>query len=120
MVVIAIIGILAALLLPALNRGKAAAQGAQCASNLRQLIDAWQMYIHDSNDQLPCNADGQDGRGVFTNWVAGTMSRPTDATNSALLIDREQSAFAKNSIQYEAALTFLTERIKNLNSAITG
>jgi flagellar basal-body rod protein FlgB len=35
-------------------------------------------------------------------------------------MNREQSAFAKNSIQYEAALTFLTERIKNLNSAITG
>ena len=37
LVVIAVIGILAALLLPALNRGKAAAQGAACTSNLRQL-----------------------------------------------------------------------------------
>ena len=95
LVVIGVIAILAALLLPVLNRGKAAAQGAQCTSNLRQLIDAWQMYSHDSNDQLPCNADGQDGKGVFTNWVAGTMSRPVDATNTSLLIDRGQSAFAE-------------------------
>jgi prepilin-type N-terminal cleavage/methylation domain-containing protein/prepilin-type processing-associated H-X9-DG protein len=95
LVVIAVIAILAALLLPALNRGKAAAQGAQCTSNIRQLIVAWQMYSHDNGDQLPCNADGQDGKGVFTNWVAGTMSSPVDATNTSLLIDREQSAFAQ-------------------------
>ena len=69
LVVIAIIGILAALLLPALNRAKRAAQGTYCAGNLRQLTQAWLMYSDENNGQLPCNADGQDGKGIFTNWV---------------------------------------------------
>lgn len=94
LVVIAIIGILAALLLPALNRSKGAAQGTQCASNLRQLLQAWTMYSDESHGQLASNADGQDGLGVFTNWVAGTMSRASDATNSHLLTDPGQSALA--------------------------
>ena len=47
LVVIAIIGILAALLLPALARGKASARRADCASNLRQLGLASQLYWDD-------------------------------------------------------------------------
>lgn len=49
LVVIATLGILAALLLPALTRGKAAAQRTQCANNLRQLAFATQMYWDDNN-----------------------------------------------------------------------
>jgi prepilin-type N-terminal cleavage/methylation domain-containing protein/prepilin-type processing-associated H-X9-DG protein len=48
LVVIAIIGILAALLLPALTRSKASARRADCASNLRQLGMASQLYWDDS------------------------------------------------------------------------
>lgn len=99
LVTTAIIGILASLLLPTLSRSKAAAQGGRCQSNIRQILLAWQMYSDDCNGQLPCNADGQDGVGVFTNWVAGTMSRGTDATNTQLLIDPGRSALA----QYIAA-----------------
>jgi prepilin-type processing-associated H-X9-DG protein len=48
-VVIAIIGILAALLLPLLVRSKGAAWRADCASNLRQLALATQLYWDDNN-----------------------------------------------------------------------
>jgi prepilin-type N-terminal cleavage/methylation domain-containing protein/prepilin-type processing-associated H-X9-DG protein len=47
LVAIAIIAILAALLLPTLTRSKAAAWRAQCASNLRQLGFASQLYWDD-------------------------------------------------------------------------
>jgi len=49
LVTIAVMGILAALLLPALSRGKLPAQTAKCGSNLRQFIAAAQMYWNDNN-----------------------------------------------------------------------
>jgi prepilin-type N-terminal cleavage/methylation domain-containing protein/prepilin-type processing-associated H-X9-DG protein len=55
LVVIAIIAILAALLLPALGKAKAKAQGVACVSNLRQLQLCWLMYCGDFNDALPGN-----------------------------------------------------------------
>jgi prepilin-type N-terminal cleavage/methylation domain-containing protein len=52
LVVIAIIAILAALLLPALNRAKLKAQAIQCMNSHRQLALAWRMYTDDNRDQL--------------------------------------------------------------------
>ena len=53
LVVIAIIAILAALLLPALSKAKAKAQGIQCMNNSRQLVLGWKMYVDDSREHLP-------------------------------------------------------------------
>jgi prepilin-type N-terminal cleavage/methylation domain-containing protein/prepilin-type processing-associated H-X9-DG protein len=47
LVVIAIIAVLAALLLPALSHGKAAAKRARCVSNLRQVGIELAMYVSD-------------------------------------------------------------------------
>jgi len=53
MVVVAVIALLAALLLPAMNRARAAAKRTACASNLKQLGVAIRLYIGPRNDRLP-------------------------------------------------------------------
>ena len=53
LVVMAIIGILASLLLPALGRAKAQAYNAACMNNLRQLGIATRIYSDDNQERLP-------------------------------------------------------------------
>lgn len=53
LVVIAIIGILAALLLPALSRAKASAHSASCKNRLQQMGVGLQMYVHENENEYP-------------------------------------------------------------------
>src|SRR5438093_5027892 len=53
LVVIAVIGILAALIFPAFARVKDTARTTQCASNLRQMGLAMTMYFADNHDHYP-------------------------------------------------------------------
>lgn len=57
LVVIAIVAVLAALLLPALGKGKATARATACLSNLRQIGIALQLYVQDNNNRLPVMYD---------------------------------------------------------------
>jgi prepilin-type N-terminal cleavage/methylation domain-containing protein/prepilin-type processing-associated H-X9-DG protein len=89
LVVIAIIAILAAMLLPALSRSKAKAQGIMCLSNGKQVMLAWRMYPDDNNDKLVPNFGvsntGSDAAGSSAQkntWIANNMDWSTSPLNT--------------------------------------
>jgi prepilin-type N-terminal cleavage/methylation domain-containing protein len=53
LVVIAVIGVLAGLLLPALSAAKGNAKRTTCLNNLREVNQGTRMYYDDSNDASP-------------------------------------------------------------------
>jgi len=94
LVVIAIIAILAAMLLPVLNRAKQKAQGIGCINNGKQLTLAWMLYAGDNSDRLVYNkpestTDLNNWAGDIMNWSASN----TQNTNSALLRDALLGSF---------------------------
>src|SRR3989442_12320296 len=55
--VLAIIGVLTGLLLPAIGKAKEAGRATACLSNLRQIGIALQLYVQDNNNKMPVMRD---------------------------------------------------------------
>src|SRR4051812_13216327 len=98
LVVIAIIAILAAMLLPALSRAKAKAQGASCMNNNKQLILAWTMYVHDNSDRLAINSLNSQPFQNTPSWITGFMDWGTGQqnTNTDYLVNESYSLLGNN------------------------
>jgi len=94
LVVIAIIAILAGMLLPALAKAKAKAQGILCMNNGQQMIKALVLYAQDFTDYLPPNYD--DGNTTpGHNWCPGSAGAGgSDEFNSDILKDTTRSLLA--------------------------
>ena len=88
LVVIAIIAILAAMLLPSLNKAKAKAQGIQCMSNTKQVMLGYLLYTDDYNNRVINAADWTGDQ-----WLDWTTS--PDNTNLLMLLDDKQAPLAK-------------------------
>lgn len=94
LVVIAVIAILAAMLLPALARAKAAAKRIQCTNNHKQLAGVWMMYTVDNNDLLVAN--GMPRNPPDTNekmWIQGYFYNSSDQTNVNWMVNPQYALF---------------------------
>jgi type II secretory pathway pseudopilin PulG len=81
LVVLTVIGILAAMILPALAASKARVQGSYCQNNNKQLVTAWLMYADDHAQRLPYNLGGAAAR-TNINWAAGVLDWEMTADNT--------------------------------------
>jgi prepilin-type N-terminal cleavage/methylation domain-containing protein/prepilin-type processing-associated H-X9-DG protein len=95
LVVVAIIGILASLLLTTLSRSQSKARGVFCLNNNKQLVTAWLMYADDHNQRLAYNLGGPATR-TNLNWAAGILDweLTPDNTNTAYLTEAALGYYA--------------------------
>ncbi len=69
LVVIAIIAILAAMLLPALNKARDRAKAIKCANNMKQTWMGFNLYASDYSDYIPLVAQMGDGAEDYEPWT---------------------------------------------------
>ena len=103
LLVILIIGILAAILLPSLRAVKAKAAGAHCLNNLKQMTAAWLIYGSENGDRIPYASPGSldyvidEGTGKRrlaspSAWVNGYLDfNPNNRSNWDLDYDLRKS-----------------------------
>lgn len=101
LVTVAVIGILASILLPALNTAKIKATTTACLNNKKQLSVALGLYTFDNDDWLPMNSHFSErlmrSDGTFIpNWVSGNLTWDinSDNTNVEKVVAKEWSSLS--------------------------
>ena len=94
-VVVAMVGLLAAMLAPTMARTKPSSASFQCQNNLRQLAFGWKMYADDNYGNLVYNTEGGSSGKAMGNqsWAGGWLdfTASTDNTNINFLVNHSDA-----------------------------
>ncbi len=113
--VIAIIGILAAIIIPVVGKVRATATKATCASNLRQLATASQLFAADNKGILPTRELGTQN--IWRDWVQPhAYSKP----NLELFLPYLSAAAASADRRETVTLLYCPGPLKNFIGPDTG
>jgi prepilin-type N-terminal cleavage/methylation domain-containing protein len=93
LVVIAIIGILASMLMPAINSARESARGAQCGSNARNLGIAAQSYSGQNREKIPAISGNQGGSGLVELMPYLELSNAYDAISNGTALTKKVPIF---------------------------
>ncbi len=102
LVVLAVLGILAAMLLPALARGRARAHATTCANNLRQVGLAFQLYLHDHGDTFPTSSPHSGLGAQPEDWVWWQVA--ADSAGNFTMRDPSRGSVIQQLGQYQPRL----------------
>src|SRR6266478_348192 len=80
LVVVTVLGLLAAMLFPALAKSRPNSLVSQCLNNNRQLCAAWRMYADDNGGRL-VSSEWDTGTSKNSSWVTSTID--FDSSNTA-------------------------------------
>lgn len=99
LVIIAIIGVLTSLLLPALGKARSLAGRTACLNNLRQFGVAWKMYADDNDDYLVESFPGSTTPNPYA-WVLGSLTNINGAISLPLITRGNLFSYLDNSSVY--------------------
>lgn len=129
LIVVGLIGILAALLLPALSRAREAAKRSMCASNLKQIGLAFEMYLQEHNETYPAWQDqplteepgywlwmGRGWRNLLAEYIPGGQEDPGVFYCPSDTREDSITRFERTSYAYSMAFYHSPEQINSLSS----
>jgi prepilin-type N-terminal cleavage/methylation domain-containing protein/prepilin-type processing-associated H-X9-DG protein len=93
--VVAIISMLAAILLPALQSAKGRAKRIQCTNNEKQLATTWFLYATDNAEKLAANGIPIRVPTQNIKWLQGQFVIAEDLTNQDWILNPQWALFAK-------------------------
>ena len=101
LVVIAVIGVLASLLLPALTKGISLARRTQCINLKKQLCLAFQMYVDEHEGLIPREGYAAFGTVMWNNWAE--VENGNDVWYNALPLELGYPPASKYALEAERA-----------------